>query len=549
MKKLYLSTCLTALVLTGGPAFSAEPPDAGQTLQDLRKAPSLPAPARDIDIGTPAVAVPPPGGPQVTVHKIRISGNSVFPDSELHGVIVDAEGGRYDLSGLKALASRITAYYHAHDYPFARALIPAQAMEDDTLEIMVVEGRYGAFTVDSPDERAESALGFMAPLKHGDIIKGQPLERAALILDDQPGYSVTPIIRPGQETGTGDLALRLRRDQRFGGSIGTDNHGNRYTGRMRGQLNLYADSPFLLGDQVTLNTLYTEENMWFGSAGYNAPLGYSGLRGQLGYAHTYYELGKQFAALDAHGTAQVASAGLSYPFVRSQKTNLSLSVIYQHKWLNDEQEVAGTTDKKSSDSLPVTMNFDRRDSFLGGGLTYGALSWTHGILDLDSGLSAADAATARSKGTFDKLNLDIARLQATPLEALTLYARASGQLARDNLDSSEDFGLGGPNGVRAYPVGEAYGDEGWFAQTEIRYSLESVTPYLFYDYGQSKTNHDTWAAGDNTRSIAGAGLGLRATYKGISADASAGWRTVGGDPQSDDKDTSPLLWAGIHYDF
>jgi hemolysin activation/secretion protein len=40
-------------------------------------------------------------------------------------------------------------------------------------------------------------------------------------------------------------------------------------------------------------------------------------------------LAKEFASLDAHGTAKVASAGLSYPILRSQRANLVAT--YQSK--------------------------------------------------------------------------------------------------------------------------------------------------------------------------------------------------------------------------
>src|SRR5690606_37811329 len=143
--------------------------------------------------------------------------------------------------------------------------------------------------------------------------------------------------------------------------------GNRYTGRIRGLADIYANSPFLFGDQIRNSTIYTEEDMWFGSAGYSLPVGFSGLRANLGYSHTYYQLGETFSDLDAHGTADVASAGMSYPLLRSQKSNLLLDATYQHKWLTDEQDTAGDKDKKNSDAVPVTLAFDRRDSLWGSG--------------------------------------------------------------------------------------------------------------------------------------------------------------------------------------
>lgn len=127
--------------------------------------------------------------------------------------------------------------------------------------------------------------------------------------------------------------------------------------------------------------------------------------------------------------------------------------------------------------------------------------------------------------------------------------RFSGQLATDNLDSSESFGLGGSSGVRAFPSGEGYGDEGWFSQIELRYQVRSVAPYVFYDHGRVTINQDPWAAGDNTRSIAGVGLGVRFEQSGWKADVNAAWRMLGGDPESDSKKTTPMIGFNVGYKF
>lgn len=102
------------------------------------------------------------------------------------------------------------------------------------------------------------------------------------------------------------------------------------------------NSPFLLGDQISVRTLASDENLLLGSIGYAMPLGASGLRGQVGYANTSYTLGKEFTNAQANGTATVTSAGLSYPLVRSQKVNLTLTATYQAKDLKDNQDATGS---------------------------------------------------------------------------------------------------------------------------------------------------------------------------------------------------------------
>lgn len=195
------------------------------------------------------------------------------------------------------------------------------------------------------------------------------------------------------------------------------------------------------------------------------------------------------------------------------------------------------------------MNFDTRDGLGGGGITYGNVTWASGNLNLNtSSLAASDSTTAKTAGSFSKVNFDVARIQALPSD-LSLYGRFSSQFASKNLDSSELFGLGGPSGVRAYPVGEGYGSEGWLAQLELRYATGAFAPYAFYDSGWVKINKSTWTVGENERSISGYGLGVRYTEGGWRADASIAWRDRGGKPLSDTRDSNPVGWVSVGYKF
>jgi hemolysin activation/secretion protein len=97
-----------------------------------------------------------------------------------------------------------------------------------------------------------------------------------------------------------------------------------------------------------------------------------------------------------------------------------------------------------------------------------------------------------------------------------LFARIDGQIASKNLDISEKMELGGMYAVRAYPEGEAYGDEGVVASVEARLQLPKWSAsamgdtqvFGFVDAGRIKLDSKPWAAGVNRRTLSGAGLGL-----------------------------------------
>ena len=70
--------------------------------------------------------------------------------------------------------------------------------------------------------------------------------------------------------------------------------------------------------------------------------------------------------------------------------------------------------------------------------------------------------------------------------------------------------------VRAYPEGEAYGDQGYVATLEARLLLPNWPPTFpgrvqligFVDTGYVKQNHSSWTAGRNDATRSGIGIGI-----------------------------------------
>lgn len=176
------------------------------------------------------------------------------------------------------------------------------------------------------------------------------------------------------------------------------------------------------------------------------------------------------------------------------------------------------------------------------------MAWTPGNLQLDAALTVLDANNTR--GSFNKFNLDLVRLQTLPA-GFSVMGRVSLQSANKNLDSSEKMSLGGAGGVRAYPTGEASGDEGVLGQLELRYSAGTYAPYVFLDGGSIKTNAKPLpGATNNQRNLSGGGVGVRYQRNAWSADAVLAWRHAGGAPQADTSgDPRPRVWVNLGYRF
>lgn len=71
---------------------------------------------------------------------------------------------------------------------------------------------------------------------------------------------------------------------------------------------------------------------------------------------------------------------------------------------------------------------------------------------------------------------------------MNLHINLHSQLASKDLDGSEQFSLGGADGIRAYPQGEASGSSGYQATAELRYatSIANLSLATFIDWGRGR---------------------------------------------------------------
>lgn len=527
-------------------------PDAGRVLEQAAPAPAVPPPATlNLQIEErPAISLP--DDERIAVTNIRVTGATRIPEEKLRALVAEAEGTTVSLAELQALAQRITRLYREHGYLLSRAYIPAQEIDDGTVEIVVLEGRLAEVRIENKSVIRGSALAALNEIPIGEPLTARALERALLLANDTPGANVKATLLPGARVGTSDLLVEVERGRRTSGSLSADTYGNRNTGRYRPGLNFEFNNPLALGDQLTLTALASFEDMYYVRAGYHLPVNRWGTRVGVSYAWLDYALGEQFAALDADGTARIASVQLKHPLARSRRFNLSVEVQYEHKELADRLGVFATQSDKDLSAWTVGLAGTFVDSG-GRGSNAFAVRYTAGALHLDPATRAIDDVTARTAGSFGKWTVNLMRVQAlTP--SWSVFLSYLGQFADGNLDSAEKVSLGGAYGVRAYPQGEAPGDEAHLFTFEARWRAAIRLPgewqlAAFVDHGELRINHSPWDSANNRRELTGAGVGLNVELSPrFSLKSSVAWRIGDERPQSD-RDRSPRAWlyAATHF--
>lgn len=552
--KLKKNTVLPyALLALSQLAMAQQPRGAGGQLQQIPPPPVAPRVAPEMRIEPRAVPAPPSAAEvKIVVDRLRVTGSTVYPETQLVALAGFVPGAQVALSDLQAMAARITEQYRRDGYFVAQAYLPAQDIKDNTVTIAVIEGRYGQVTLRNESNLSDRvARGMLDGLKSGDLITLAPLESRLLRLSDLPGVVVKSTLVPGAAPGTSDLLVDVTPGRRVSGEVDADNAGNRYTGANRIGATIDVNNPLGLGDVASLRVLTSGDGLKYARLSYQVQVG----KGQVGVAYSWldYKLGKEFADLHAHGTADIASIYGRYPVVRSRRDNVTLQLAYDAKTFHDRVDATSSAIDRKSDVLMATVYGDHRDNLAAGGLTAYSLTWWVGNLDIQTpSARTADALTARTNGHFQKLSFNAMRLQNLG-GPVSLYAAVNGQLASKNLDVSEEMELGGMNAVRAYPEGEAYADEGIVVNLEARLDLPpfggtvpgQVQLVAFVDAGAVTLKRNPWAPGENHRQLSGAGVGAVWNAPGNFMMRAYYAHKLGHEPAQSAPDRSGRFWVQL----
>ncbi|OBV40090.1 ShlB/FhaC/HecB family hemolysin secretion/activation protein [Janthinobacterium psychrotolerans] len=503
---------LTLLLLIQG-AY-AQQPTAGSQLQQIPVAPPLPkaAPVIRVQQGDlPAATVG--DSTRIKVARLQVTAPPVYTESELVAASGFVPGSELTLAELRNLANRIASHYQTHGYFLAQAYLPAQDIQDGVVQIAVLPGQYGQVQLRNKSNLSDGLAHNILAGLDGEVIATTPLERRLLLLSDLPGVQVSSTLAPGASLGASDLIVDVLPGARFNGSVDLDNQGNRYTGRNRIGATLNINELAGIGDVATVRAFTSTDGLNYVRAAYQGQAGL--LRLGTAYTHMDYKLGKEFAVLDAKGTAKIASVYGSYPLIRARAGSLYAQLNYDSKDFQDKTASTATVNDKSATIWILNLNGDSKDGAGGGGVNNYSLTYTTGKVDIETPVARQiDALTVKANGSFHKLGLTASRLQSLGEES-SLFAIVNAQAASKNLDVSEKMGLGGVGGVRAYPGGEAYGDQGYVLNLELRRNLpafEAIAGQLqvigFADTGTVKLNRNQWSPGENRRTLSGAGVGL-----------------------------------------
>ncbi|WP_296511162.1 ShlB/FhaC/HecB family hemolysin secretion/activation protein [Rhodoferax sp.] len=547
------SLLLGSLVLATATAPRAQQaPNAATQLQQIPVSPSQPAKLPEWGADPQQVApLVDASGPKLRVETLTFTGNAAFTTPELVQASGFVAGRAYTLGELRQLAAKVSSYYRDRGYFLAQAVVPAQEITNGAVQLKVLEGRLGQVELNNSSELSDRvASGLLAGLQDASPVTQAELERRILLLSDLPGVLARSTLRPGSTPGTADVVVQLGAGPKTGGSLELDNQGNHYTGAYRMGASLFVNELLGWGDVASARLLTSGEGLSYGRVAYQTLLG--PLTMGVATSSLYYQLGGAFARLESSGTAQTGSAFASYPLLRSRQQNLSAQWSLDHKDFSDRTGAGSPSQaNKTNHTHTLGLKGNYQDAQGQRAWQYNA-AWALGHVALhDATTRNNDAMTAQSNGAYEKLVYGVA-LQQELAQKRSLYLSLNGQWASKNLDASEKFSLGGTGGVRAYPAGEASGDEGYVLTLEGRIPWPALSQVLggsaqaiaFLDTGTEIANKSPWDAGTSAkrRTLSGVGVGLNFTSPNKWTATAYGAFKVGDETATSAPDAAWRFW-------
>jgi hemolysin activation/secretion protein len=513
-------------------------------------------------------------GVQVLVKAVRLVGVNLVDEHELQDKLAASLGKAYSLQQLQPLVDIVTAFY-AERGLVVQAYLPAQTIQaDGIVVIQVLEAKLGAVTVDNIKQEARLSNEKAARYITEQLAVGQPLNAKAAskglaLLNELPGIKAQMALEAGDKDGETNVHLDIKRTSLIDARIETKNAGSRTTGVSQLALIANINSPFKIGDQTNFFGLYSEGSS-FNQVGYSLPVGYRGLR--IGATANYleYENIGSYKTNGGYGHASTIGLNASYPLKRSQSTNMNLLAAYDYKsYTNRNLEFESVNSHYNIQNISLGFNANHYDDFLGGGVSTVTSNLVLGNFNIksDSPVNFSMLDGRRFvPSDFQKITFNASRIQALPLGGTQLNINVSGQLSDDDLNSAEQFYLGGPFGVRAYPVAQGNGSQGMLASVEFQKRLPyNLTGIAFIDAGtvqqykvkSTYTGLEGSTDAANTYALYGAGFGVRMNQGHWNLSAVVAWKIghnplktqAGNSVDNDGTDTSPRAWVSGSYSF
>ncbi len=539
MVALGLSAASMSAVAQAQTAPPVELPRTGTTREEVERARPVETPRG----GQPGLAVdgeieraPCPLADQqyatvtIELREVQFNGlRSISPDL-VRPAYADLIGRTIPVGAICDIRDRAATILRSEGY-LAAVQVPPQRIENGIVRFDALVAKLVGVQVRGQAGRSEPLVAaYLDRIQNRDVFNIRQAERYLLLARDIPGLDVRLVLRPAGQPGEVIGEVSVSRTPVEAEAF-IQNLGSRSAGRWGGLARVTFNGLTGLGDRTTLGVFTTADfdEQQVVQASHSFKLGGDGLTmaGDFSYAWTRPSLGP---TIDIRARTLSAFAELSYPFIRSQASNLfgsaGINVVNQNV---NFQGLPFNRDRLRVMFARLDYDaIDPRSVASTSGYSLSEPRWrTAGGIELRQGvdLNASDPCVSGVPCLLSRASADptafVARasgiVEYRPQPGLTFSVAPRAQWSPDSLLAYEQFSVGNFTTGRGYDPGALTGDRGLGFQSEVRLgsllprSLDGFAfqPFGFVDLGI--VWNEVSAVG-NPQRLWSAGGGVRAAW-------------------------------------
>lgn len=471
-------------------------------------------------------------GNTFNIFEYQVEGSSILPVGVVEKAVYPFLGENRSYSDVESARMALEKAYHDAGYLTVLVSVPEQKVNDATVRLSVVEAPVSRLRVTDSRYFSLGEIKATVPaLQEGQVPQFAELQEQMVDVNRSQDRRVTPVLRPGRESGTVEADLKVEDQFPLHASLEANNRISDGTSPTRAAASLRWDNLWDKMHSLGLSVQGAPErpgDSQVVSLNYNAPL--AGGNNLSVYAvHSESDVAV-VGGIDTIGRGDIVGLRYLMPLPGSASFYQSVNAGLDYKDFKQSVSLVGGGGFNTPiHYMPATLGWDGSWNEKGHEARLGVSFNFHwpGMVGTEQ-----EFADKRFKGQpgYAYLRGNFSRKDAIYSD-WTLEARGSWQYSTQALISNEQYSIGGADSVRGYYESMATGENG------IGLTLELATPNLVHDKESSIRDVRLVAFVDSAQvsvvdplfatssySLTGSGVGLRmAGPRGLSLTLDLAW--------------------------
>ncbi len=211
--------------------------------------------------------------PSFDVEKYLVMGNSILPPADLGGIFTNipgAFGTNVTFDGIRAALTDLQMAYRERGYVTVSVGLPQQKLTNATVQVRVTEGRLAAINITGNRYFSSNNVMRALPSLHTNmLLNSHVFQRELDLANASRDRQIYPVIGPGPEPGTSELALKVKDCFPLHARLELNNEYTPNTPDLRANFSAQYDNLWDLEHQIGLQYTYSlaqiegKHDYWF----------------------------------------------------------------------------------------------------------------------------------------------------------------------------------------------------------------------------------------------------------------------------------------------